>query len=111
MSRPIVVTFPHRSTKSEVKTRLQRGLGQIRSELAPFASAIEERWAGDRMEFGLSAIGQRVTGSIALDEELVRIEVYLPALLAFLGATIATRIRRQGIILLKAPDEPDKDPR
>jgi hypothetical protein len=101
MSKPIVVIINHQSTKVEVKGKLRNGMGQIRSQLAPFVSSIEERWKGDVLEFRMAAGGQAVTGSIDVDETHVRVEVILPGLLGVLGQIIASRIRQQGMLLLE----------
>jgi hypothetical protein len=101
MSKPIVVIIEHQSTKREVKQKLQNNLGQIRSQLAPLASSIEEQWKGDVLEFRLAAVGQAVTGSIGVEETHVRVEVTLPGLLGVLGQMIASRIREQGTLLIE----------
>ena len=101
MSKPIVVIIKHQSTKVEVKDKLRNSMGQIRSQLAPFVSSIEDRWKGDVLEFRMAAVGQAVTCSIDVDETHVRVEVILPGLLGALGQIIASRIRQQGMLLLE----------
>jgi putative polyhydroxyalkanoic acid system protein len=101
MSKPIVVIIEHQSTKVEVKDKLRNSTGQIRSQLAPFVSSIEERWNGDVLEFRMAAGGQAVTGSIDVDDTQVRVELILPGLLGVLAQIIASRIQQQGMLLLE----------
>lgn len=101
MSKPVVVTIEHRSTKAAVKTRLEQSLGQIRGQLAPFVNVVDEQWHGDEMQFRLAGLGQTIAGSIAIDERLVRVEVLLPGLLGAFGRAVAQRIEQQGTLLLE----------
>jgi putative polyhydroxyalkanoate system protein len=103
MPKPVVATISHELGKEGAKRRIDRSLGELRAQLARFASSIEDRWEGDRLEFRLSALGQAVTGAIEVFEELVRVEVMLPGLLGFLGGMIAHRIERHGTALLDKP--------
>jgi putative polyhydroxyalkanoate system protein len=103
MSKPVVATISHELGKEGAKRRIDRSLGELRTQLARFASAIEDRWEGDRLEFRLAALGQAVTGAIDVFEDHVRVEVMLPGLLGFFGGMIASRIERQGATLLEKP--------
>ena len=80
MSKPLVVTVPHRHSRAEARARVASGLGQVKGQLAGFVTAIEDRWDGDRMDFRLTAMGQAVSGVIEVLDEAVRIEVHLPDL-------------------------------
>ena len=100
MAKPLVVTISHALGREGAKARLQGTIGQIRGQLAPFASKIEEEWDGDRLNFRLGAMGQSITGGIDVLDDMVRIEVLLPALLGFLAGRLGTRIRDQAQLLL-----------
>jgi hypothetical protein len=100
MAKPVVVTIEHSSSKSAVKEKLRDRLDQIRGQLGPLVGSVEQEWAGDILHFRLAALGQPVTGQIAVDDRLVRIEVLLPGLLGYLGDKIASRVQREGTLLL-----------
>ena len=53
-----------------------------------------------RLALRLAALGQPVTGRIDVDERMVRVEVLLPGLLGYLGDKIASRVQREGALLL-----------
>jgi predicted metal-dependent hydrolase len=100
MRKPVVVTVPHQLGKEEAKRRLQGSTGQIRSQLAGFGASVEDQWAGDRMNFAVAVLGQNICGRIDVEEELVRVEVDLPWMLAMLAEKISGRISRQGTLML-----------
>jgi putative polyhydroxyalkanoate system protein len=100
MAKPLVVTISHTLGKEGAKARLRESVGQLRSQLAAFASGIEESWQGDRMDFRFAALGQSVTGAIDVLEDAVRIQVLLPGLLSFISGRLGSRIRDQAQLLL-----------
>jgi hypothetical protein len=55
----------------------------------------------DRLQFRLTALGQAVHGSIDVAEDYVRLEVFLPWLLAMLAETLQPLIRKEGTLLLE----------
>src|SRR5262249_60595904 len=102
-SEPIVVTISHRLGRDEVKRRLDDGLSQILRRLTPFASSIDCRWAGYRLGFGMTVLGQRIIGQIDVEDYLLRIELGLPLLPRLLSGTIIRRVRREVSRLLDKP--------
>jgi hypothetical protein len=104
--RPIVITISHELGRDEAKRRLDDGLGRIRSDLAPIANSIDYRWAGYRLEFGLTALRMAISGHIDVEDRLLRIEFGLPLLLRMLSGKIVGRIRSEGLQLLGGPAGP-----
>jgi hypothetical protein len=103
MPEPIAVTISHSLGRDEAKRRLDNGLGYIREQLAAFASSVNYGWTEHRLDFGLSAMGQSITGRIDVEDRLVRVELGLPLLLHLLSRQIVGRIRSDGALLLGQP--------
>jgi len=101
MTKPLVVTVPHKLGRQEAKARIQRGMGQVRQQLAPFVSSLDETWAEDQMRFQVSAIGQHVAGRIDVMDELVRVEVDLPWMLRHIAEKVQQRIGQHGTLMLE----------
>ncbi|MGJ5178514.1 polyhydroxyalkanoic acid system family protein [Bradyrhizobium oligotrophicum] len=99
MSRPLVVSIPHRLGKDEAVRRLQAGLGRAASSL-PVLSVDEERWDGDKMFFRVRALGQAASGHVDVAEDHVRVEVTLPWLLQRFAEVAQSAIRSRGQLLL-----------
>jgi hypothetical protein len=53
----------------------------------------------DHLRFQVSALGQPASGSIDVAEDYVRLEVFLPWLLARIVGTILPLIRKEGTLL------------
>ena len=71
MSKPLVVTIPHRLGKDEAVRRLKSGLGNARTNFAHLFTVQEETWTGDHLAFRVSALGQVVSGGIdVLDDQV-----------------------------------------
>ncbi|NPU66151.1 MULTISPECIES: polyhydroxyalkanoic acid system family protein [Bradyrhizobium] len=99
MSRPLVVSIPHRLGKDEAVRRLQSGLSRAASSL-PVLSVDEERWDGDKMIFRVRALGQAASGHVDVADDHVRVEVTLPWLLQRFAEAAQSAIRSRGQLLL-----------
>jgi hypothetical protein len=100
MSKPLVVSIPHHLGKEEALRRLKTGLGSVRTGYGHLLDVQEETWTGDRLQFRVSALGQRVSGTIDVAHDRVNLEIVLPWLLAKLAEKIQPLIRREGTLLL-----------
>jgi hypothetical protein len=101
MSKPLVVSIPHRLGKEEAIRRLKSGLAETRTRFGHVFTVAEETWDQDHLEFRISALGQTVSGSIDVAEDAVRLEIFLPWLLAKLAETLQPLIRREGTLMLE----------
>ena len=101
MSKPLVVSIPHRLGKEEAVRRLKSGLAGIRANFAHMFTISEETWTENHLRFCINALGQAVSGSIEVTEDTVRLEVLLPWLLAKLAETLQPLIRREGMLMLE----------
>jgi hypothetical protein len=101
MSKPLVVTIPHRLGQAEAITRLKSGLDAAQAKFGQFFSVQEQTWTGNRLQFRLSAIAQSVSGKIDVFDDHVRLELVLPWLLATIAQTVQPLIRKEGTLLLE----------
>lgn len=101
MAQPLVVNIPHRLTRDNVRTRLQSGMSQIRTQFGQNVGQIEDKWAGDHCDFRLAAMGQTVNGRLDIADNSVRLEIDLPWILAAFASKIRAGIEQQGHKLLE----------
>lgn len=100
MSKPIVVSIPHRLGKEEALRRLKPGLTGAAASF-PVLKVDEEIWSGDRLTFRVRALGQAAAGTVDVAEDHVRLEVTLPWLLQKFAEVAQTAIRARGKLLLE----------
>lgn len=101
MSKPLVVSIPHRLGKDEAIRRLKAGLGTAQQKFGHLFTVLEETWTGDRLAFRISAIGQVASGTIDVLEDRVNLEIALPWLLAKIAEAIQPLIRKEGSLMLE----------
>ena len=101
MSKPLIVSIPHRLGKAEAVRRLQAGLGSVRSDFKHVFTVEEETWAGDTLTFRVRAVGQTASGVIDVREDHVQMELQLPWLLHQIVEKAQGLIRKRGQLLLE----------
>jgi hypothetical protein len=99
MAQPLVVDLPHRLGAEAAKRRIERGVGRL-SEFVPGGAEVDSAWSGDRLELRVTAMNQAVTGSLEVLEDVVRVEIALPAALSFFAKPVEALLRRKGAELL-----------
>ncbi|HEY6704225.1 MAG TPA: polyhydroxyalkanoic acid system family protein [Xanthobacteraceae bacterium] len=103
MSKPLIVSIPHRLGREEAARRIKSGLTAARTNYSAFLTINEETWSGDRLAFTLSALGQSAVGVIDVADDHVRLEVELPWLLAVIAEKLTPAIRKEGTLMLEKP--------
>ena len=101
MSRPLVVSIPHRLAKEEAVSCIKVGLRDVQTKYGNLFAVQEELWTGSNLRFRVSALGQAMSGSISVTDDHVNLEVYLPWLLAKVAAAIQPLVRKEGVLLLE----------
>ena len=106
MTKPLVVTIPHRLGRDEAVRRIKSGLRTAQEKFGQFFSLQEEVWTDNRLQFRVTALAQTASGTIDVLDDHVRLEVVLPWLLAKIAAAVQPVIRKEGTLMLE-----DKRPR
>jgi hypothetical protein len=101
MSKPLIVSLPHRLGKDEAKRRLQAGFGSAQTNFGSFFTIQDETWTADQLSFRLSALGQAAAGTVDVADDHVKIEVTLPWLLAKFAEKAQAMIQKQGQLMLE----------
>jgi len=108
MSRPVVVTIPHRLGKQEAVRRLQAGFKNVRSAFGEGFVMLTDDWTGDHVDFRASLLGQATTGTVDVAEDCVRLEVELPWMLSLLANKAKELVAEQGQLMLEKPTKPTR---
>jgi len=105
MNKPITVDLPHKLGAAEAKRRMQNGIGKLK-DFIPGGGRVESNWDGDRMNLRVQAMGQEVTGTLDVQETLVRMELMLPAMLGLFAGQIEGLLRSRGTEMLEDKRKP-----
>jgi hypothetical protein len=100
MAKSVVISVPHQASRAEVLARMRAHLPAIKARTAPFVTSMDERWEGDELVFAVAALGQRVDGRVAVDEEVVHIEIELPWAIAAIAGPLRRRVAHEATKLL-----------
>lgn len=97
----MTATIPHQLTREEARRRIQTQLAALRQQHGSMLSALQDTWTGDTMAFSLDAMGQSLSGKLAVDDHAVHISVALPWYLRMLAGTLKSKVEQQGKLLLE----------
>ena len=104
----LTASIPHQLTRIEAKRRIQDQVGTLRGQHGSMFSELKETWAGDRLDFAATAMGQSVSGHLTIDDQAVHVEVVLPWFLSLLAGTMKQRIQQdvRHVLALPPPAPP-----
>ncbi|HEX8306789.1 MAG TPA: polyhydroxyalkanoic acid system family protein [Allosphingosinicella sp.] len=100
MTTPLTVDLPHKLGAEEARRRIERNVGKLTDHI-PGGAQVGSRWAGNRLDLDVGAMGQQVSVQIDIQEAVVRMTVMLPPALTFFRGMIEPLIRSQGALLLE----------
>ena len=100
MSETVTVVVDHRLGKDEAIHRLKDGLVRTRGHLGAMIAVENESWEGDTLSFNLRALGQNAAARIEVLENVLRIHVSLPWLLAKAAKRLLPALRKETTLLL-----------
>lgn len=100
MTAPISVRIQHQLGRAEARRRIETGFAKILHQLPGSGSTYSERWDGDRLVFGIAAMGQTIDGVINVLDDAVTIEVTLPGVFGLIASSLKNRLQEAGRLLL-----------
>ena len=101
-TKTIDVSIPHRLGRDEARTRLKSGVERLQSQFGGGQVAqIQHTWSEYRADFAFSAMGQGITGRMNVEEEMIKLSVDVPWMLAVLADKIKGKIEQEGRKLLE----------
>ena len=101
MQRPIDVSIPHKLGREEAKRRIASNIGGLRQHIPGGGAQVTSNWVGDRLDLGVTALGQSVDAAITVEDSQVRCHIELPGMLALFAAPIEAMLKSRGPELLE----------
>ena len=97
----MIIELPHALGREEARLRLQGKIGDIARHVPGGAANVSTDWLDqDHLALAVKAMGQTVTGTIEVEEQLMRITLKLPLMLSFLTGALTPTIQREGRAML-----------
>jgi hypothetical protein len=101
--RTLEISVPHDLGRAEARRRVADGLQNVQARYGQSVGTIEQRWTGDRLDFTVTALGQRISGDLDIQDKAVHIRVLLPWLLARIAEKLRPQIENEARRVLKLP--------
>jgi hypothetical protein len=101
MTKPLVVSIPHKLGKAEAMRRVREGFGTAQGKFGHVLAVERQDWSDDQVAFEVRALAQAASGTIEFGEDVVCLKVELPWLLARLAQAIQKVVRKEGTLLLE----------
>jgi hypothetical protein len=100
MAESVKVDIPHKLGREAARARIAGGVGKL-ADMIPGGGTVEQRWEGDTLHFGVSAMGQKVACRLDVFDDKVHAEVDLPPMLALFAGKIRDKLAGGATKLLK----------
>ena len=89
------IEVPHRHTKAEAQARIKNLLQNLQEKYADKLHNIQESWLGDTGTFSVAMGPFSTSGSIAIKENMVEIDLTIPFIAGLYKDQIRTLIEAQ----------------
>lgn len=100
MPTPVTISIPHQLGRAEARRRIASGFANTLHQMPGSTGAATQQWDGDRLTFGLDAMGQAISGTVDVLDTSVTIEVLLPGILGMIAGSLKDRLQQAGQLLL-----------
>lgn len=100
MSQPIEVDLPHSLGRDEARRRIAANIGGLQNHI-PGGADVTSNWVGDRLDLSVAAMGERIEGTLDVQDNRVRVRLALPGMLGMFGGLIAGALHSKGGLLLE----------
>jgi Putative polyhydroxyalkanoic acid system protein (PHA_gran_rgn). len=89
------VTVPHALGHEAALSRVQKFLDDVRQDYAAQVSDVRGQWSGNRLDFGFSATGLPVQGTLVVEDNTVHVSGPLPLAALLFRGKIEQTIRQE----------------
>jgi putative polyhydroxyalkanoate system protein len=96
----VKVSLAHQLTRAEARKKVEQLIADLQEQYGSYLDHHEETWLGDTLDFKLSGMGVSVTGQVIVEEQVIRIELVLPFVMAMLAGKIKKTLEEEGRKLL-----------
>jgi hypothetical protein len=99
LANPVSFSIPHKLGRETAKERIGAGVFKL-ADVVPGAKLKDHDWQGDRLNFTLTAMGQKISCRLDVREEDVGASFVLPPMLQIFSDSIKEKIQKEAPKLL-----------
>jgi hypothetical protein len=96
----LVLGIPHTLGAAEARRRIETGVANAKSQFASIFKITELTWIENRLVFDLSALAQRISGAVEVENDYVELRAQLPTLIRLLAKRFVPVVETTGQKLL-----------
>lgn len=96
----IAISVPHSLPPAEALRRIQSMLGDLKRQYGDQVTEVTETWSGSTGEFSMTAMGLRISGTLAVEPAEVKLNGTIPFAAVPFRGRIEQLIREQAETLL-----------
>lgn len=100
MTQPIEVDIPHKLGRAAARERIASSFGRL-AEFVPGGAVTQHHWEGDRLDFTVEGMGQRVGVKLDVGDANVHATFELPQFLSLFAEQIRSKLQREAPKLLE----------
>lgn len=103
MASPMKFDIPHKLGKAEAKRRIEAGIPKLARHI-PGGGTVQADWTGeDRMAMTVTAMGQKVSVDMLVEDAVVRATVAVPLMLSMMAGAISGFVQTSAEKMLASP--------
>jgi putative polyhydroxyalkanoate system protein len=99
--RNLTLSIPHQLGLVEAKRRIDELASNVEGHSGGMLHRVEQHWDGDILHFQIAAMGQSISGTAHVAEQIVNVDIALPWMLSLLAGTLKKQIEQQATDLLQ----------
>ncbi|MGW8256504.1 MAG: polyhydroxyalkanoic acid system family protein, partial [Thermoguttaceae bacterium] len=91
----ISLEMPHKLGREEVLRRIKDKFAEVHNQYGEMVNNFQENWVDHTHSFSFQAMGMAVSGSVQVEDSLVKLNADLPFAAMLFKGTIEQRIREE----------------
>jgi putative polyhydroxyalkanoate system protein len=96
----LTVSLSHQLTRAAARQRVEELIDRLPQEYGSLVSRFDKQWNGDTMTFQMSASGVSISGTVYVEDHLVRVDIPLPWPLSMFASNLQQVLEDEGRKLL-----------
>jgi hypothetical protein len=89
------IKIPHKGSKADAKAQIEKMLSEGKAQFGDKVVLHEERWENDTLHFDVTAQGQRISGTLLVEDAQFVLDAKLPLMLRLFEGRIEREIAEQ----------------